>query len=347
MENSVLYKRIERLNHYEQIGKLYFETYNENLNYSQYLYLCKHSHVRLGISDLFTLSAIAEQKQIEKEIQSRTNELGLDEQYFLAEKNNIEIEQALRYVNIPKHRHQFVECVYIMEGSCEHTIDNNSFHQTKGHFTILTGHVEHQVNTSPDSICLGIKIRSDTFLKFNIPNLPLFAIPICFNCGEDQFVHDLILYIYNQQEEHLTYHEDIISNLFQTLLTRCLQKHQDTMQFLYTTSPLQGKMVEIANYMFENYQTITLRALAEHFHYSESYLSNLIHETAGITFTTILSNFKMEQASSLLQKTNLKLNVICDSIGYKDTTQFIRDFKKRYKITPAKYRKQYLAEQSM
>jgi len=36
----------------------------------------------------------------------------------------------------------------------------------------------------------------------------------------------------------------------------------------------------------------------------------------------------------------MKLDDICDSIGYSDTTQFIRDFKKKYEITPAKYRKQ-------
>ncbi|MBQ2666992.1 MAG: helix-turn-helix domain-containing protein, partial [Clostridia bacterium] len=57
-------------------------------------------------------------------------------------------------------------------------------------------------------------------------------------------------------------------------------------------------------------------------------------------------NFKLDRAQKLLQTTDMKLDDICDAIGYSDTTQFIRDFKKKYEITPAKYRKQFLQEAS-
>lgn len=345
MESNTLYEKLMKLERLEELGKHYFETYGAKLTYSQYLYLKKHFHIQLGITDLFTLSAIAEQKQIESDIHSMAGDNGLNAQFFLTDGNNIEIEKTLRYVDIPKHCHQFIECIYIMQGDCEHTINNNTFHQTTGCFTILTSNDEHYLNVNSNCLCLGIKIRSDTFVNLKVPNLPLFAIPLCFQCENDEFVQHLILDIYSQQAEQLLYHESIIHMLFQTLLTRCMQSHQDTMQFLFTGSRIRGKMLEITNYMFENYQTITLRALAEHFHYSEAYLSNLIHEQSGYTFSTILSSFKIEQATSLLQTTNLKLNDICESIGYKDTTQFIRDFKKRYEITPAKYRKQFILNQ--
>ena len=59
-----------------------------------------------------------------------------------------------------------------------------------------------------------------------------------------------------------------------------------------------------------------------------------------------MREFKLNRAQKLLQTTNLKLDDICESIGYSDTTQFIRDFKKQYGITPAKYRKQFLQEGS-
>lgn len=347
MNQNDLFEQLLKLSPLEQLGEKYYKTYGESLSFSQYLYLLKHSHLRLGITDLFTMSAIAEQRQISEEICSRKTEEGLNEQYFLAEENNIEIEKTLRYVKIPKHRHQFVECVYVMSGSCEHTINNTTFHQTQDCFTILPSNTEHHLNVASDCLCLGIKIRNDTFMQFNIPNLPLFAVPLCFHCNDDSLIRELILDIYIQQQEHLTYHELIIDRLFQTLLTRCMQAHHDTLQYLYTVSRVQGKMLEIFSYIFENYQTITLHALAEHFHYSESYLSNLIHENAGETFSRILSAFKMEQAIRLLQKTDLKLNDICESVGYKDTTQFIRDFKKNYEITPAKYRRQFLANQEM
>ena len=45
---------------------------------------------------------------------------------------------------------------------------------------------------------------------------------------------------------------------------------------------------EIMNFIFENYQNITLRGLARHFGYSEPYLCKLFREEADTTFTKIL-----------------------------------------------------------
>ena len=105
-------------------------------------------------------------------------------------------------------------------------------------------------------------------------------------------------------------------------------------------------MLEIVNYMFENFQTVTLKSLAQHFGYSESYLCRLLKSSAEKSFSAIMREFKLNRAQKLLQTTNLKLDDICESIGYSDTTQFIRDFKKQYGVTPAKYRREFALENS-
>ena len=132
-----------------------------------------------------------------------------------------------------------------------------------------------------------------------------------------------------------------MSLLLQSVLIYCMQNFRDTVKFLYAGTRLEGRMLEIMNYMFENYQNITLRGLAHHFGYSEPYLCKLFREEVGSTFTQILRDFKLKQAKKLLQTTDKKLNEICDTIGYSDTTQFIRDFKHQYGNTPAKYRKAF------
>ncbi|WP_162613088.1 helix-turn-helix transcriptional regulator [Lachnoclostridium sp. An169] len=95
------------------------------------------------------------------------------------------------------------------------------------------------------------------------------------------------------------------------------------------------------NYIFENYQNITLRRIARHFGYSEPYLCSFFQEETHSTFSKIIRDFRIKQAEKLLQTTDLKLNEICDSIDYSDVTHFIRDFKKQYGSTPIKYRKQF------
>ncbi|MGI6040304.1 MAG: helix-turn-helix domain-containing protein [Eubacteriales bacterium] len=44
-------------------------------------------------------------------------------------------------------------------------------------------------------------------------------------------------------------------------------------------------------------------------------------------FSHILRNYKLDTAAKLLEQTEQNLNSICDAIGYKDSTQFIRSFK--------------------
>lgn len=192
---------------------------------------------------------------------------------------------------------------------------------------------------SDNCLCLTAKVRIETFQDFCIPNLPFFSVPVCFDCGDDNFMRDTLLTIYEQQINEACYHDEIISLLLQSVLIYCMQNFRDTVKFLYAGTKLEGKMLEIMSYMFENYQNITLRGLARHFGYSEPYLCKLFREEANSTFTKILREFKLKQAKKLLQTTDQRLNEICDTIGYADTTQFIRDFKQQYGNTPAKYRK--------
>ena len=90
------------------------------------------------------------------------------------------------------------------------------------------------------------------------------------------------------------YYDEIMSLLLQSVLVYCMQNFRDTVKFLYAGTKLEGRMLEIMNYMFENYQNVTLRGLAQHFGYSEPYLCKLFREEADTTFTKILQEFKLE-----------------------------------------------------
>jgi len=347
VRNDRLMEQLIQLNPLERKAKEYHDACGKDLEYGKYILL-----TRYAVKDLPSLAFIcspafdAESKKLALQFASQYRKGGLTNSDFINKDCEIEVEQLLRYVDIPKHHHEFIEMVYVLSGTCYHTILDNTYEQKQGSLTFIVSHTTHELHASPDCLCLTAKIRTDTFLNFHIPNMPYFATPICFDCGEDLFMRDTLLAIYQQQENNACYHDEIISHLFQAMLTYCMQNYRDTLTFLYSGTPLQGKMLEIVNYMFENYQTITLKSLSQHFGYSESYLCRLLKSSAEKSFSTIMREFKLNRAQKLLQTTNLKLDDICESIGYSDTTQFIRDFKKQYGITPAKYRKQFLQEAS-
>ena len=340
MNTVIILEKLTRLEPLEQLGKQYQQRFGKALSYSQFLVLREVSRFRVPtLNEIRSPAFEAKCRTLEQEYASQYRQSGLRAQDFIRADRNIEMEKLFRYVHIPAHRHDFVELVFVFSGTCTHTVEGQSFQQGAGSFTIVNSFTSHELVAAPDCLCLTTKVRMDTFREFHIPNLPLLAVPVCFDCGDDAFMRDMLLTIYEQQTKEACYHDEIVSLLLQSVLIYCMQNFRDTVKFLYAGTRLEGRMLEIMNYMFENYQNVTLRGLAHHFGYSEPYLCKLFREEVGSTFTQILRDFKLKQAKKLLQTTDKKLNEICDTIGYSDTTQFIRDFKQQYGNTPAKYRK--------
>ena len=340
MDTVIILEKLTRLEPLEQLGKQYQQRFGKALSYSQFLVLREASRFRVpSLNEIQSPAFEATCRTLEQDYASQYRQSGLRAQDFIRADRNIEMEKLFRYVHIPAHRHDFVELVFVFSGTCTHTVEGQSFQQGAGSFTIVNSFTSHELIAAPECLCLTTKVRMDTFREFHIPHLPLLAVPVCFDCGDDAFMRDMLLTIYEQQTNEACYHDEIVSLLLQSVLIYCMQNFRDTVKFLYAGTRLEGRMLEIMNYMFENYQNVTLRGLAHHFGYSEPYLCKLFREEVGSTFTQILRDFKLKQAKKLLQTTDKKLNEICDTIGYSDTTQFIRDFKQQYGNTPAKYRK--------
>ena len=83
---------------------------------------------------------------------------------------------------------------------------------------------------------------------------------------------------------------------------------------------------------------ITLEEVAEHLHMNTSYFSRLFSQELGETFKEFVTRVKMERAKELLDQTNYPISTICDKLGYKSQSYFIRRFKACFGITPLEYK---------
>ncbi|WP_159723250.1 PocR ligand-binding domain-containing protein [Enterococcus sp. CSURQ0835] len=85
----------------------------------------------------------------------------------------------------------------------------------------------------------------------------------------------------------------------------------------------------------------TLNELAEITNLSPAYLSRLIKEEFGDSFSHIYRKLKMHWAIELLEDPNLSIHEISHKLGYPDPSYFIRLFKQTIGMTPLKYRKKH------
>lgn len=86
-------------------------------------------------------------------------------------------------------------------------------------------------------------------------------------------------------------------------------------------------------------EEVTLAGLAELLSLNASYLSTLVHERCGKSFSELVAEARMRRAAELLRSTDLPMAEIARSVGYAGTSRFHRLFRERFGRTPAAWRK--------
>ena len=103
--------------------------------------------------------------------------------------------------------------------------------------------------------------------------------------------------------------------------------------------PIHG----ITRYLQEHLaEEVSLSVLAEEFHLSAQYISQLFKNEIGVGFLTYLTNIRMERAKQLLLSTPLSIAEVSEQSGYGDYRVFTKVFKKSEGITPSQYRRDFI-----
>ena len=100
----------------------------------------------------------------------------------------------------------------------------------------------------------------------------------------------------------------------------------------------EDRLINILNYIQNNYQKVTLEELAQMFHLSEPYISKYIKDKSGKTFGEHVANIRMKKAKVLLKNGNMTVENIAYAVGYQNVEHFNRTFKKMFDMTPVQYR---------
>ncbi|MEY8392364.1 response regulator [Lachnospiraceae bacterium] len=93
-------------------------------------------------------------------------------------------------------------------------------------------------------------------------------------------------------------------------------------------------------YIEENYEEskLSVEVLCSHLNVSAAYFSTIFKRETGESFVTYLTNVRMEAALELLNNTGDKTYIIARKVGYTEPNYFSYVFKKKYGISPTKYR---------
>lgn len=99
--------------------------------------------------------------------------------------------------------------------------------------------------------------------------------------------------------------------------------------------------VKAKRYIADHYEDedLSLLKVAEYVGLNEKYFTNRFTKETGETFSTYVTELRMQKAKELLRTTTFKIYEISQMVGYHNVEHFNRMFKKLNGITPAQYRK--------
>lgn len=85
-------------------------------------------------------------------------------------------------------------------------------------------------------------------------------------------------------------------------------------------------------------EKIQITSIATHFGYNSKYLSHLFTEITGIPLKQFIMNQKIDSANFMLTDTNRSIAEIAKALGFTDSHNFSRAYKRITGLTPSEYR---------
>lgn len=267
-----------------------------------------------------------------------------------------DLSHGIHYRESLYHNHDFFEIIYVYSGYCETIIENKKVIIKAGEICLFNLQAVHKlIISNPDTvvfnILIGKELLTDTFLLLfqNTNFVSSFYINSIYNISNSNGY--LVIPLSNDSKyyiEHLilefikkdVYYTNIMQSDFISLLlcvTRYLKNSSADISQTY-----HGIEVEtVLNYIYKNYNNISLADLANHFGYSNRTMIRYIKKNMNCNFTNIIKECKLNNARDYLLHSDYSIDKIAEITGFFDRSHFDKVFKDYYKITPKLYRDKY------
>lgn len=298
-------------------------------------------------------------KDIEKDIySSESPEQGgvvhVDAAKLLEAGKLIQIRTHTRFVHFPVHTHNFVEMVYMCQGSTRHVINGTDVVLNEGELLFIGQSAKQEIYPAAESdVAVNFIILPEffdyalTLMEAETNQLRSF-VTSCLTGGREDtgYLHFRVADVLPVQ--------NLVENLIWTIVRkepnkRSIQQATMGLLFLQLMNQIdrmetaeadkeQKLVMDVLSYIEEHYRDGGLDSLAKQLHYDMRWLSKEIKKRTGQTYTDLVQNKRLQQAAYLLSSTRMNVMDIGLAVGYDNTSYFHRIFQKQYGMTPRKYR---------
>ncbi len=279
----------------------------------------------------------------------------IDSKKMLETGQMIDIRSHTRFVAFPKHKHNYVEIIYMLQGTTRHQIEDEvNICLQAGDLLFLNQHAHHSIEAAgAEDIAVNFivlpeffdvafsmldeKNRLRNFLTDTLTQDTGKVSYLHFRVAKELPVQNLLenmIWSILEKRENRGKINQITMGLLLLELMNCTDRleHHDKTQFENQLT------MRVLQYIEENYKEASLGWFAQQENISIYQLSRMIKKQTGCTFKELLQSRRLARAAQLLEETRLSVSDIIAAVGYDNNSYFYRVFKEKYHYSPREYR---------
>lgn len=249
--------------------------------------------------------------------------------------------------DIELHRHDFIELIYILNGTGIQTVDGTNYSVRRGDMLFVNygqTHFVHNINGlcyvevmfKPEYLC-GHVLNADN--AFDLLAMTAFgdinAEPVHFSGKQCRTVEVMLDDMFDEQKNRADNFEEVMNCCLEAVITKMLRKTIGV-----SNEQKSDALEEICNYIRDNLdKDISLETLARRSFYNPSYFSRIFKERFSIGVKAYIIKLRVDKAARLLRETAMPVEKIAGECGFSGKTAFYAAFEKEYGVAPSQYRK--------
>lgn len=278
----------------------------------------------------------------------------VDYNKLINDTSQIAVRKHVRFIDYPLHKHNYLELMYVYQGSMTHYIDGNEMVIKQGEIMLLNQNIEHSIKFAGED---------DIIFNFIIP--PLFLTFLSSLLEEDNLLSHFLfesLFSYSNDGEYMKFNvsdneeiknqiETVITSIYQPSINRqvtlkleiglllvSLMNSPEKIEVYSSNSYDKVLSSSIIKYIALNYEEGSLSELSKQLHQPDYKISKIIKKMTGKTFKQLVQETRLHKACEYLKNTDMPVYMIMNKVGYENLSFFYRIFKEKYKVTPQEYR---------
>lgn len=230
------------------------------------------------------------------------------------------------------HSHQFYELIYVHKGKCMQQFKNGfKLYMTEKQCSLISPNAVHLIEKNKTlDIVLKLIIPCDLFEQTAgkvLSNKVLEDMIVFDNLSET--AEFAILKLLEEEQRENAFKSLILHSYLTIIFTELVNSKK---------SDIALEML-LNNYFEDNIKTASLSDFATLQNYNANYVSRLIKNKTGKSFSDLLSIYRIDLAKRLLIDSSMTLEDIANEIGYSNTSGLYKQFFSLLGMKPSEYRK--------